>query len=73
MVIDKDLSLKCENLDIKKNNTSFKNSNTEELSNEVDVQEKFQKDPSSYNGAIRENYTWTQSIKDVDIRVKVLF
>ena len=36
-------------------------------------QEKFQQDPNSYNGAIRENYTWTQTIKDIDVRVKVSF
>jgi len=34
-------------------------------------QELFQKDPASYNGAKRENYSWTQSIKDIDVRVKI--
>lgn len=51
----------------------MKNSNKPEIFNELDEQEKFQKDPSSYNGANRENYSWTQSIKDIDIRVKVRF
>lgn len=40
-------------------------------SSEFDEQENFQKDPSSYNGASRQNYSWTQSIKDIDVRVKV--
>ncbi|OON23790.1 CS domain protein [Opisthorchis viverrini] len=31
----------------------------------------YQADPDCYNGAERENYTWSQSIKDVDIKVKV--
>lgn len=31
----------------------------------------FQKNAASYNGAIRENYAWTQSIKDIDIQVKI--
>ncbi len=34
-------------------------------------QEVFQQDPNSYNGAMRENYTWTQTIRDIDVRVKV--
>lgn len=34
-------------------------------------QQQFQNDPASYNGASRENYSWTQSIKDIDVRVKV--
>ena len=34
-------------------------------------QDDFQSNPSSYNGAIRENYEWTQSIKDIDVRVKI--
>ena len=34
-------------------------------------QEIFQANSSSYNGAIRDNYSWSQSIKDIDIRVKV--
>jgi len=31
----------------------------------------FQSNSASYNGAIRENYSWTQSIKDIDVQVKV--
>ena len=34
-------------------------------------QEVFQSNPSSYNGAIRDKYSWTQSIKDIDVHVKV--
>lgn len=33
----------------------------------------FQENPESYNGAIRDNYSWSQSITDVDIRVNVSF
>ncbi|XP_065301716.1 nudC domain-containing protein 3 [Dermacentor albipictus] len=35
------------------------------------VQAKFQSHPESYNGAIRDNYCWSQSIRDLDVRVKV--
>lgn len=35
------------------------------------MQEYFQKCPESYNGAIRDKYSWSQSIKDVDVKVKV--
>ncbi|KAL5018936.1 hypothetical protein ScPMuIL_004658 [Solemya velum] len=31
----------------------------------------FQENPESYNGAIRDNYSWSQSITDLDIRVNV--
>lgn len=41
------------------------------ISDSKDEQEMFQKNPSSYNGAIRDNYSWTQSIKDIDVRVKI--
>lgn len=34
-------------------------------------QKKFQLNPESYNGAVRDNYSWSQSITDVDIHVKV--
>ncbi|XP_059213335.1 nudC domain-containing protein 3 [Centropristis striata] len=34
-------------------------------------QEKFQSDPDSYNGAVRENYSWSQDYTDVEIRVFV--
>lgn len=35
------------------------------------VQAKFQSHPESYNGAMRDNYRWSQSICDLDVRVKV--
>lgn len=35
-------------------------------------QEVFQSNSASYNGAIRENYSWSQTIKDIDVRVKVI-
>lgn len=35
------------------------------------VQAKFQSHPESYNGAMRDNYCWSQSICDLDVRVKV--
>jgi len=35
------------------------------------TQEDFQKHPDSFNGAVRENYTWSQNYEDVDIKVKV--
>ncbi|KAF5395107.1 NudC domain-containing protein 3 [Paragonimus heterotremus] len=31
----------------------------------------YQADPECYNGAVRDRYTWSQSIKDVDINIKV--
>lgn len=34
-------------------------------------QEVFQSNASSYNGAIRESYSWGQNINDIDIQVKV--
>ncbi|RMZ99880.1 nudC domain-containing 3-like [Brachionus plicatilis] len=46
-------------------------SNAPKSSEELDEQEKFQKDSCSYNGAVRDNYTWTQSIKDIDVRVPI--
>lgn len=33
--------------------------------------EKFQSDPDSYNGAVRENYSWSQDYTDVEVRVSV--
>ena len=35
------------------------------------LQKEFQANPESYNGAVRDNYSWSQSITDTDIRVKV--
>lgn len=34
-------------------------------------QELFQGNATSYNGAIRANYSWTQTIKDIDVHVKI--
>lgn len=34
-------------------------------------QEQFQKNPDSYNGAVRENYTWSQDYTDLEIKVPV--
>uniref|UniRef100_A0A0F7Z6P0 NudC domain-containing protein 3 n=2 Tax=Crotalus adamanteus TaxID=8729 RepID=A0A0F7Z6P0_CROAD len=34
-------------------------------------QEQFQADPDSYNGAVRENYTWSQDYSDLEIKVPV--
>lgn len=34
-------------------------------------QDKFQSDPDSYNGAVRENYSWSQDYTDVEVRVLV--
>ncbi|VDP89997.1 unnamed protein product [Echinostoma caproni] len=31
----------------------------------------YQADPDCYNGAVRDQYTWSQTIKDVDIKVQV--
>ncbi|KAL2777110.1 nudC domain-containing protein 3 [Daubentonia madagascariensis] len=35
------------------------------------IQEQFQKNPDSYNGAVRENYTWSQDYTDLEVRVPV--
>ncbi|XP_058473571.1 nudC domain-containing protein 3-like [Solea solea] len=34
-------------------------------------QERFQSDPDSYNGAVRENYSWSQDYTDVEVHVFV--
>ncbi|XP_060553201.1 nudC domain-containing protein 3-like [Ruditapes philippinarum] len=34
-------------------------------------QQMFQNNPESYNGAVRDNYRWAQSITDLDLRVTV--
>ena len=36
-------------------------------------QKNFQSRPETYNGAERDLYSWTQTIKDIDVRVKVNF
>lgn len=35
------------------------------------IQEKFQSNPDSYNGAVRENYIWSQDYTDVEVKVFV--
>ncbi|KAK7502002.1 hypothetical protein BaRGS_00006754 [Batillaria attramentaria] len=35
------------------------------------LQKMYQANPESYNGAVRENYSWSQSITDTDVRVTV--
>ena len=35
------------------------------------LQKEFQANPESYNGAVRDNYSWSQSITDTDVRVTV--
>lgn len=37
----------------------------------VRSQEQFQDNPDSYNGAVRENYSWSQDYTDVEVRVHV--
>ena len=37
------------------------------------TQKAFQANPDSYNGAVRDNYAWSQNIKDVDVHVQVDF
>ncbi|XP_076332392.1 nudC domain-containing protein 3-like isoform X2 [Tachypleus tridentatus] len=44
---------------------------TSEKKNIELTQTDFQKNAESYNGAIRNNYSWAQTIKDLDVRVKV--
>lgn len=34
-------------------------------------QNTFQANPDSYNGAVRESYTWSQDYTDVEVRVHV--
>lgn len=34
-------------------------------------QARYQADPESYNGAVRENYSWSQDYTDVEVRVRV--
>lgn len=45
-----------------------KDSQVEKLKKQQEI---FQGNASSYNGAIRENYSWGQNINDIDIQVKV--
>lgn len=41
------------------------------LSTPTRRQEQFQTNPDSYNGAVRENYTWSQDYSDLEIKVPV--
>lgn len=34
-------------------------------------QEQFQRNPDSYNGAVRDNYTWSQDYTDLELKVPV--
>lgn len=34
-------------------------------------QEQFQRNPDSYNGAVRENYVWSQDYTDLELKVPV--
>jgi len=71
-----------ENIEIETSETTdnfnlehLKNSVCEDLDQEDPKlkaqQKKFQTDSDSYNGANRDNYCWSQSILDVDIKIKV--
>ncbi|KAK6171407.1 hypothetical protein SNE40_019602 [Patella caerulea] len=64
---------KSQNVPSQSKTESEKSSDTnEEEDPEVIRQQKiFQANPESYNGAVRENYSWSQSITDVDVRVNV--
>ncbi|XP_073509880.1 nudC domain-containing protein 3 isoform X2 [Phyllobates terribilis] len=45
--------------------------NTQDSTSEPQSQESFQTDSDSYNGAVRENYTWSQDYSDLEIKVPV--
>ncbi|XP_077118841.1 nudC domain-containing protein 3 [Ranitomeya variabilis] len=45
--------------------------NTEDSASVPQSQESFQTDSDSYNGAVRENYTWSQDYSDLEIKVPV--
>lgn len=46
-------------------------SNNEEPTSIPRKQEQFQRNPESYNGAVRENYIWSQDYNDLEIKVPV--
>ncbi|XP_052266202.1 nudC domain-containing protein 3-like isoform X2 [Dreissena polymorpha] len=54
-----------------KEKTSEEKDDEAEDSELAKQQAAFQANPESYNGAIRDNYSWSQSITDLDLRVKV--
>ncbi|CAH8584292.1 unnamed protein product [Schistosoma turkestanicum] len=47
------------------------NTNVTSRSEENDESKVYQADPDCYNGASGDNYTWSQTIKDIDIKIKV--
>ncbi|TNN13285.1 NudC domain-containing protein isoform 1 [Schistosoma japonicum] len=47
------------------------NSTSSGSKNEENESRVYQADPDCYNGATRDNYTWSQTIKDIDIKIKV--
>ncbi|OWF52731.1 NudC domain-containing protein 3 [Mizuhopecten yessoensis] len=54
------------------NKPSDKNSEKKDQDPELTKQqEKFQANPASHNGAMRDNYSWSQTINDVDAQIKV--
>lgn len=69
---DKHQETKDENLQTSTTAAASKANDDEDDDPELTrLQKIFQANPESYNGAIRENYSWSQSITDVDARVKV--
>lgn len=48
-------------------------SNTDDQGSDKSMSKDLETDPSSdsYNGAVRENYTWSQSITDLDVLIKL--
>lgn len=51
-------------------NKEFINSTPESTKEKLKKQQEvFQNNPASYNGAMRENYSWAQTIKEIDIQV----
>lgn len=62
------LKQKIDELKDEEKNVSTETSHKENLLRQQKI---FQSNSASYNGAIRDNYSWTQSIKDIDIQVKV--
>lgn len=61
----------------KKSNQSLNSVGAKPLTSEnecIDLKKKqeiFQANSSSYNGAIRDQYSWSQTIKDLDVQVKI--
>ncbi|XP_078522910.1 nudC domain-containing protein 3 [Lissotriton helveticus] len=50
---------------------SAEGSNNEEPTSIPRKQDQFQRNPESYNGAVRENYVWSQDYNDLEIKVPV--